>query len=115
MGKISTRTDLTENMDFSRTFHSSGISLSKAISEQDDLFPTGSVEEIRFCNQYLRLYHSADGDQFCDCCGKLTKDIPWKEQIFLCETCYKNLDDNFGAEYPWRFSKRYTSQRDFFP
>lgn len=64
----------------------------------EQLFLTGSVEDIRRIKQYEYQYSNS-----CDRCGTKFKDKPWDKQYCLCSKCAEELENDIQLDrFPYK-------------
>jgi hypothetical protein len=116
----SDRVDLTENRDFGVGRQRGGMQFGIAIRQRIidltdlittpfdtgeestdynplDLFPTGTVGNLRIHKKEMELMGYGD-TKTCDRCGK--KLYPW-ETCGICETCFDEVEDQVLHRIPW--------------
>lgn len=64
------------------------VSSEDELISPNPLFPTGSVEDIKFFNEYSEF----NVGKICDRCGKSINPYPWSSVFTLCKECAEELE-----------------------
>ena len=115
--------DLTTNSDFSAAGNSQLLFLQKDYNVNhlwnsnrlktsyglfnQQLFPTGYVEDIRHQKQYEQEYGNS-----CDRCGIKFTDKPWDKQYCLCSKCAEELENDIQLDH-FPYKERYSVYQDY--